>query len=230
MLKVRYKYADKEFVLQPYSTAQEKDLLLLEAVGDGDLDIALEICGVLPEVSSSLTVNEKKAMLYKLREISVGSDINIKFTCTKCKAANENDMSIENLITAPAIDNHLVTDVFKELTEDTLSEFIEISDVNEMELDEFDETMSIVKDSIHKFEFKRPVVCQKCGFTNKINVEDSAFVISVMSEDSLMSLYQTYNDLTFFGKYTKADIDTMYPFERTIFISLLNKSREDLNK
>ena len=230
MLKVRYKYADKEFVLQPYSTAQEKDLLLLEAVGDGDWDIALEICGVAPAVSSSLAVKETKAMLYKLREITVGSDINIKFTCTKCKAANENVMNSENLITAPRTKHPLVTDVFKELTEDTLSEFIRISDVNEMELDKLDEMMSAVKDSIHKFEFRRPVACQKCGFINKINVEDTAFVISVMSEDSLMSLYQTYNDLTFFGKYTKADIDTMYPFERTIFISLLNKSREDLNK
>jgi hypothetical protein len=51
-----------------------------------------------------------------------------------------------------------------------------------------------------------------------------------MSEDSLMSIYQTYNDLTFFGKYTKQDIDTLYPFERTILISLLNKTREDMTK
>ena len=51
-----------------------------------------------------------------------------------------------------------------------------------------------------------------------------------MSEDSAASMYQTYNDFVFHGKYSKLDIDSMYPFERTILISLLNKTIEEMNK
>ena len=50
-----------------------------------------------------------------------------------------------------------------------------------------------------------------------------------MSEDSLMTLYKSYNHLVFFGHYSKQDIDDMLPFERVIFIGLLNKTKEDLS-
>jgi len=50
-----------------------------------------------------------------------------------------------------------------------------------------------------------------------------------MSEDSLTSIYQTYNEMIFHSHYTKQDIDSLYPFERIILFSLLNKTKEDLN-
>ena len=230
MLKVRYKYADKEFILEPYTTSQEKDLLLLSAVGDDDLELALSICGVKDSVIDDLSTMEKKAMLCKLREISVGSEVNVTFKCISCKAANENTINIENIILPPVDASSEVTDVFKEVTDENLNEFVVVSDIKDLDLDVYDDLMKTVKNSVHTFDFKKPSNCQKCGCVNKINIEGSEFIFSTLSEDSLMSLYQTYNDLTFFGKYTKADIDGMYPFERTIFISLLNKSREDLNK
>ena len=43
-----------------------------------------------------------------------------------------------------------------------------------------------------------------------------------------MSIYRTYNDMCMFGNYNKKDIDSLYPFERTILIGLINKTREDM--
>jgi len=230
VLKVKYKYSNKEFIISPYNTSTEKDLLLLSTVGENDINLALDICGIPKEIISNLSTYEKKAFLYKLREISIGSDVEVKFKCKKCKSANENTLNIEDIITDGAITSPCITDRFKDVTDENISEFIDIDDINELDFDEYQELMTKIKDQVTKFNFKKPVLCQKCSHTNYIDILSDDFIISIMSEDSLISLYQTYNDLSFFGKYTKSDIDTMYPFERTIFVSLLNKSREDLNK
>jgi len=51
-----------------------------------------------------------------------------------------------------------------------------------------------------------------------------------ISEDTLNNIYQVTSDLIFFSHYTKADIDGMLPFERNIFIGILNKTKEKLNE
>jgi hypothetical protein len=33
-----------------------------------------------------------------------------------------------------------------------------------------------------------------------------------------------------FGKYNKRDVDSLYPFERTILIGLINKTREEIKQ
>ena len=55
------------------------------------------------------------------------------------------------------------------------------------------------------------------------------FIIKAMSTESLGSMYNTYTNLTYFGHYTKLDIDSMYPFERTFLITNLNKLKEKEN-
>ena len=56
------------------------------------------------------------------------------------------------------------------------------------------------------------------------------YIIEIMSDDTLMSLYKSYNFLIYFGHHTKEGVDSMYPFERSIFIGLLNKTKEDLEE
>jgi hypothetical protein len=60
--------------------------------------------------------------------------------------------------------------------------------------------------------------------------KDDDFIIDNMSEETLSSIYKLYNDFVYGSKYTKQDIDTMYPFERQILISLLNKTNEENKK
>jgi len=230
VLKVKYKYSNKEFIIQPYSTAIEKDLLLLSTVGENDLNLALSICGIDDYCIDTLSYYEKKAFLLKLREISIGSSVEVKFKCAKCNNSNENSIDIDDIIIEPTNNDSRITDQYKELNDSNISDFINVNDIEEMDYDEYQELMLSVDNSICKFDFRKPVQCQKCSHENHINILSDEFILSILSEDTLISLYQTYNDLIFFGKYSKHDIDTMYPFERTIFVSLLNKSREELNK
>lgn len=229
MIKVKYEYSGKKFSLAPFTTSQEKELLLLGTISEPNLDNALEICGISTDDLALLSTEEKIAMLYKYREISVGDEIHLKFKCKHCESANENTLSISDTVIPGNVSNELIKDQFKKLTEDNFQDFLNIN-IDDLEIDQYEKLFKETKNSVTQFDFKKPILCQKCGKENYIRIDQPEFVVDNMSEDSLMSIYQTYNDLTFFGKYTKQDIDTLYPFERTILISLLNKTREDMTK
>lgn len=229
MIKIPYEYSGKRFEISPYNTNQEKEILLLGMISTPTLESALHICGVADDIVASLSEQEKIAMLYKFRMVSVGDDLSLKFTCKHCKTSSDNILNISDIIEESNIVNPLIVDKFKTLTEDNFQDFITI-DIDELEIDAYEQLFEETKQSITKFNFKKPIICQKCSKENFVGIEKPTFVIDNLSEDTIMSLYQTYNDLTYFGKYTKQDIDTLFPFERTILISLLNKTREDLNK
>ena len=227
-MKISYEYSGKKFILKPFNTDQEKQILLLELLGcDSPKEEALSICGIEDSVIESLSEKEKIAMLFKFRSISIGDEIPLGYKCKHCDTPNEVSLNIDGLVQDSNITNDKIVDQYKEVDEDNLNEFLSI-DVDELDLDEFETILNEVESSITKFNFVRESACIKCREINYIDIEDD--VISYMSEDTLMSLYQTYNDLTFFGKYTKQDIDSFLPFERSILIGLHNKTREELNK
>lgn len=230
MLKIKYEYSGKEFELTPYNSNQEKDILLLITLDRPDISVALEICGMNRVVIDSLSDPEKISMLYKFRETSVGEEIKMTFICKKCNRPNENNLIITDTIIPSNIKNPLIIDQFKPVTEDNFHEFIkEGIDVDDMDLDDYGKLFDETTNTVTRFNFRKPIQCEICQETNYVKIDGTNFIIDNMSEDSLMSLYQTYNDLVFFGKYSKIDIDSMYPFERSILMGLLNKTREDLN-
>jgi len=51
-----------------------------------------------------------------------------------------------------------------------------------------------------------------------------------MVESSLLSLYQWYNNMHYYGHYSIADLNEMLPFERDIFFGLLSKTIDEQNK
>jgi len=51
-----------------------------------------------------------------------------------------------------------------------------------------------------------------------------------MVESSLMTLYQYYNNMKYFGKYSIFEIDEMLPFERDIYFGMLSKTIDEQNK
>jgi len=54
--------------------------------------------------------------------------------------------------------------------------------------------------------------------------------MGIMVESSLLSIYQFYSNMKFFGNYSIPEVDEMLPFERDIFYSLLVKLKEEQNK
>jgi hypothetical protein len=229
MVKLKFEYGNKSFSINPYNTAIEKDLLIMESFENYDLKDALQVLGLSKEEVQDLTLDEQMALMFKFRAVSVGEEMNVKYKCRHCEKPNETTVSIEDNIKKSKSDIK-VEQLFKKVTEDNLHEFVPDIDVDELTIDEFDELLKKVEKAAVGFDFVKESICMHCHKPNHISFENPEKILSYMSEDSLVSLYQTYNDLTFFGKYSKADIDSMIPFERTIFIGLLNKTREELNK
>jgi len=230
MIVLDYKECGKDIKISPYNTQQEKEMLLcLTMYENQSLDDALILCNVENNIIETLTTNEKKALLYRFREISIGDEINTKFECIHCKKANEAPVNISNIIESANIKNEHIIDCFKELTHDNFQDFVDIN-LEELDVDEYEDLYEETYNSITKFNFRKEIRCNLCGESNYTDISAPKFIIDNMSEDSVMSLYQTYNDLNYYGNYTKQDIDTLLPFERFILISLLNKSKEEINR
>jgi len=51
-----------------------------------------------------------------------------------------------------------------------------------------------------------------------------------MVESSLQNIYQYYNNMKYFGKYSIFEIDSMLPFEREIYLGMLSKTIDEQNK
>lgn len=230
-MKTSYKYGDKEIFISPYKTINERDILLYLTVDsnpklEGAIDILKEY---IHSDISDFTVNEKLLLLYKLRDISLGNEIPMRFACKSCGAPNEQIIDINNIIEDDVEPDDRIIQCYKELTDENFQDFIN-TNIDELELDEYDALYEHVKNNIVNINLLQTRKCHKCKEDNIFDISDVKYTIENLSEDSLMSLYQTVNDMVFFSHYTKADIDNMIAFERSLYISLLNKTREDLAK
>lgn len=232
MYKYPVKINDKKILISPYCTEKEKDLLIMSSFEIYDLNEILRVLGVKKKIRNSLSENEKKVLLYKFREISVGDEINIKFKCSECKQPNEAGISCSDTLVVSEDRDSSIKILDKEVTDDNLHEFVEMSEseIDELDLDEYELLVKKIKDNQVRYNFVKKCKCIKCGFDNSFYIGDIKYIIESLSEDTLMSIYRTYNDMCMFGNYTKRDIDSLYPFERTIMIGLINKTREDMKK
>jgi hypothetical protein len=228
-MKIYFKYSNKTITIRPYNGKQEKEILLsLSLDEESSVDSILHILKDNVDVDiSTLSKLEKIVLLYKLRSISIGEDIPIKFTC-KCKMINEQVINVDSLVESSNIKNDIIIDQFTELNDDNFQDFISV-DVSEMDLEQYDSLYEETSKSITKFKMLQTKKCYKCNEEIVFDISNEKFIIDNLSEDSLMSLYQNTADLVFFGHYTKKDVDEMIPFERSIFTGILNKTRESLN-
>lgn len=223
-MKVPITIGSKSFLIQPYKTYQEKDILLLSSFDIDDLDRVLDI---LNFKADGLTDDEKRLILYKHREISIGDDINIRFKCKACGQGNESILTASNFIIDSVLNDTDIKKINKEVTDENLHEFVDI-DVDDLDILDFELLKNRVKDNQIKINFVKSAYCLKCNEEHPFDIGSAKYIIEIMSEDELMSLYKTYSSMIYFGHFTKEDIDNMYPFERTVFVGLLNKIKEDL--
>lgn len=227
-MKIKYKLNNKIFELKPYNTNKEKEILLASSFDNEDFSVVFDI---LEFDASNLSLDEQKILLYKFREISSGDDINVKFACDHCGQGNDAVIEGSNFIKPGKRKDNDIKKIFGHFDEDRMSDYlINNIDIDELDIDEYEKLKQRIIDNQDSISFIKEVKCLKCKKPKKLNIGEKKYILDIMSDDTLMSLYKSYNYLTFFGHYTKTDIDNMLPFERNIFIGLLNKAKEDLNK
>lgn len=225
-MRIPFEIGDKKFLLTPYNTNQEKEILLLSSFGIDDFERVFEILNFKTEYE--LSENEKKIIIYKYRDISLGDEVDIKFNCDNCKSGNDAVLEASNFIIPNIRNDENIKKLNISVTDENIQEFVLDVDVDELDIQEFEELKQQVKDNQIEFDFIKSTKCLKCGHEKLFDLSPNKYIFEIMSDDTLMSLYKSYNFMIFFGHYSKEDIDKMLPFERSIFIGLLNKVKEDL--
>ena len=229
MYQYPFQLNSKKILIKPYTTETEKDLLIMSSFEIYDMDEILRVLGLEKNLIKELTLNEKKVLLYKYREISIGDEITMKFKCSHCKQPNEGIIDCKIFI-----ENEEINHKYKQLDEipndENLHLFVNMSkeELENLDLDEYENLLKDVENSQIKYNFTKSCKCIKCKKDNVFDISNIKYILESLSEDTIMSIYRTYNDMCMFGNYNKKDIDSLYPFERTILIGLINKTREDM--
>lgn len=226
-MKIPFILGDKSYEIKAYNTSKEKEILLMHSFGVYDLRKildALEFNGV-----DDLSEDEMKVLLYRHREISIGDEIDIKFKCDECGQGNDGKICTDNLVKKSERNDPDIKKIMRPFREEYMQDYVNV-DIDELDIIEYEKLKERIIANQDVISFIKTADCMKCGATKTFDIGNPKYIVEIMSEDSLMTLYKAYNFLNFFGDYTKTDIDNMYPFERNIFIGLLKKTKEDMNK
>jgi len=206
--------------LKPYNTRQEIDALM--NIENGPVK-TLECLGDF-EKPEDFSKNQLDILFFKLREISVNSNIEIEYNCVHCGKMNG------GLIKIP--------DMFND-TSDELYDDIEIGFFNSSEIENLvDEAENIGIDEydeiVNKYRHNNSILyqpimtlkCLMCGESNYKDVEASECI----SKTSLKDIYQSITDLSVYSSQGFADVMIMIPYEREVLVALLQKLIDDGNK
>lgn len=233
-MKIPFKDFGYTIKIEPYTVAQEKELLFLDTYypeyNDDILDAALDILKVDSKLYSKLSHDEKVILLYKYREVSVDEKFAIHCVCPSCKMPIETEVSVTNIVNKAELKSDFVRDLKRlpENEEDFQNNFL----INYEDLDI--DTYENIYENISKYQttnnFIRKFKCLSCSHESYINLNSNKMVISSLSESSIESIYNFYENLIFTGKWSKKDIDSLLPFERVIFSSLYNESVKKHNE
>lgn len=205
--------------LKRFNSSQERDALLID---DDESDI--EILKCLTDIKPINNL-EASAFLLKLREISVGDELELMVTCPHCKIMNDPRIDLSTIF---ALDNPYFledgTQIPVGLFED-ISEIINTLEADKLSMKEYNELERILEEQNNKIFLESAIkYCRKCQGRITIDIEPR----SILSKSSLSSLYQEYVNISLFSNNGKLDIDSMYPFEREIFASLIaDKMKEE---
>ena len=228
-MKIKYYGLEDELEISPYTTAQEKEMLLLQEYENDEEYIIrqmLEIVGVSSDVIKKMSMDDCKALLYKFREISIDNEIEIRYKCPHCGSAVSATVSCANIVKIPEYEISTIKNLHRlpKNEQDFIDNFL--TDGDNIPIGDYEHLLEIAPDYQTLYDFYVSLTCPLCKGKTKSNIGKPKFLISAMSEDSLKSIFQSYELLIHYGNWSKSDIDGLIPFERKIFISLLTQSLE----
>jgi len=222
-MKKILRYNDKVITLISYNTLIERDLLLYTS-NDYEFETLMDLVKdniiVSPPYSyEDLSYNEKLNILLELRNGSVGEVFSFIKKCDKCGEKYEAEVSFNNVIEEGTLSSYKGMKVTEAFSND-YNNYVDF-DIDELDIDLYDELIKYIDDNKTKFNFKTMSKCDHCGYENEIEIKESHLVEN-LSDDTLSNFYQSISNMVYYGNYTKLDIDSMLPFERSIYLSLLN--------
>jgi len=198
-----------------YNSWQEKEALLLSLSDEVDVIEIANILGLNP-----INNLEAEALILKAREKSVSESIEITSSCPKCKYINLYNVEIEDMFFKDKINNNLPEGLFESISE-IPDDVLNLDNLSIEEYDKLENDIIINNEKI--FSTQIELTCFSCGVKYFTQIEP----IKSISKFPISNLYEQYTDITYFSHMTKKDVDEMYPFEREIFLGLIQKKEDE---
>jgi len=247
----------RKFTLRPYTCKQEREIVIAFTINEENLTEenlistleSLNDCFKEDLRIEELNIDEVKFLLLSLRSLAIGEECNIKNQCPHCKQAFDSTIDIGGMLINSTSkessiklgdflfnfketfnDNEMI-DYISDIIHEEKS-IINREDINiiieNLSFEDYDKLEEFIKSSRTKFNFKYTGKCPYCNEPIIFNFGTTEFILRSMSEDSFVSFYKTISDIVYFGKYSKLDVDSMFPFERNILSGMLQKTIEEL--
>ncbi len=210
--KVELNYLENRInSLKKFTTFQEKNALFI--------DDHISILDVVKELTDIIPINELEAEIFllKLREISVSDIIEVVVICPECDAPNPAEIKIPDIINIQPTyfkEEIIPCGIFNNINEilsDDVAESLSLKDYNKLEALILDQNDNIFKDSITK--------CRKCQAEISVIFDPR----DIFTKSTAGGIYQEYIDISTYTNNGKLDIDSLYPYEREMFISLISE-------
>ena len=197
--------------LTRFNTLQEKSALLV----DDDEPIS-KIVSELTTVKS-YNENEAKLFLYKLREISVEDNLEMLVTCPHCNIMNQEYIDINKFYNLDVKKYYKDVELpfgFFDSPEDVINN-TKLTD--SLSLKEYNDIEKLIHDQNNEIFNDVSSICRSC----KKEIIITFDIKSNFSKSTLKSIYTDYINISMYTNNGVKDIDSLYPFEREIYINLI---------
>lgn len=224
-------FRGEEYKIEPWTTRDEMAYLLYGE--DASIkDIFNLLVKMLP-TPKNLTDDDMLYFLYKAYVNSVGGDFTVQYKCTSCAQPNENTINIDPFIDYCTDEVFFEVDEYKINTND-YSVYKNNIKMSPQDAEDFIDDMDFATaQEMAKMSNKSlTVLCEmECIKCQNIDIKDCLDFYKIdLSKSNIGNIYQQAQEFTYYGKIALADVYNMLPFEREIFFSLIEKTREEENQ
>jgi hypothetical protein len=203
--------------LKPYNTKQEKEAVLYSKSINFKTDKLLKILGIDEEDIKDLNDIQKQIVIFRLRYISVGEDIEFNYTCKNCKQYVPGIVNIDSFFDDFPHKDITLGYYTDEEIEHIIPEDLPITEYNELVEKHIENRKS--------FNTHKTVKCIMCNADNEVDINP----VDVISKFSIQDIYKNISELTYYTNNGYNDVMNMLPFEREVFVALTNNIIEKEN-
>lgn len=228
----------KKYKIESYKTRDELEyleyLFIHSDISEEDANLFLDEFLIKNGIEniSELSEIEKIILMLKIREISIGDELKVKYKCSHCCNASEASININNMVKLS--ESHL--DGVNGLFEEQYKDIIQVEDIakedylDELDMDVYEDIKNNIFKYIDTYNFFQTCKCEYCGKENVFNMGDKPLLFSLLSDESFTSLSKLMHILVSQGKLTREDVLNMTPLQRLFEHGLIEETRKEIER
>lgn len=175
---------------------------------------------------------EKLILMLKIREISIGDELKIKFKCSHCNKPSESVINLGNMIKLAETRLKNVHGLFNvyDANNVKIEDIVDDKIINELDIDEYDNIKNNISKYIDTYNFTQSCKCEYCRKENVFDLSGKKLLFSFLSDENFESLSRLLHILVYSGRLTREDVLNMTPLQRIFEYGLLEETRQEIER